>query len=415
MDRQLKDWLTTYVDFTQTTEPPTQYHLWSGICAIASCLQRKCWTNWGFSNVYPNLYVVLVGPPGGRKGTAMIIAKSFIQDLDIPLGSDSLGSVQALYKEIMESTQNYTTTNGSMHEHRSLSVWSEEFQVFLNDNVPGLIPSITDLFDSPKKWGYSTVGRGVEKLNNCWLTLFGAITPSLLQNRLSQDAVGGGLLSRILFVVGYGRKQKVSFPFLSVEQEAVKLKLLQDLEQIKNLAGQFQMTEKYLETYDKWYMSPSADAGVDSEKFVGYNGRRALHLKKLTMIVSASSNNDMIITSKHHAIALAILEYTEYEMPNAFYGLGRGMHSDILSDLRRFLQERGATQGHITWVEILQRFISDALPNELETYVGMCESIGLVKRVRSPAGNRVYELVDDVGRVQESTLLNDTLFKGLGK
>ena len=396
MDRQLKDWLETYISFTQNSEPPTQYHLWSGICAIASCLQRKCWTNWGFEDVYPNLYVVLVGPPGGRKGTAMKIAKSFVQDLDINLGSDSLGSIQALYKEIMDSTQNYTTVNGALHEHRSLSVWSEEFQVFLSDNAPGLIASITDLFDSPNNWTYSTIARGAEKLSNCWLTLVGAITPSLLQNKLSQDAVGGGLLSRIIFVVGYGPIKKIPFPFLSVEQEEIKIKLLQDLEQIKNLTGPFVITPKYMETYANWYMGSSATARIDSAKFVGYNGRRALHLKKISMIISASSSNNMVITSEHHKKALAVLEYTEHEMPNAFYGLGRGFHSDILADLRRFIQEKAATQGHITWTDILCRFQLDALPGDLKEYVNVCIQTGMIKKARSPSGKQYYELIEDM-------------------
>lgn len=416
MDRQLKDWLETYVKYTQNSEPPTQYHLWSGICAIASCLQRKCWIPWGLQGeIYPNLYVVLVGPPGGRKGTAMKIAKSFIRDLDINLGSDSLGSIQALYKEIEAASGNFKTTDGRIVEHKSLSVWSEEFQVFLADNDPRLIGNLTDLFDSPDQWKYSTVGRGEEDLSNCWLTLFGAITPSLLQNRLSQDAVGGGLISRVIFVVGYGRIKKVALAYLSREEEAIKIKLLQDLEQIKNLAGPFLPTPKFLEVYANWYNGPSATAGVDSEKFVGYNERRALHVRKICMIMSASMGNEMVLSSKHFKLALAVMEFTESEMPNAFYGLGRGMHSDILADLRRFLQDKGTIQGHVTWVDILRRFQLDALPNELETYVGMCESIGLIKKVRSPSGNRVYELIDDGGHRQESDLLNNTLFKGLDK
>ena len=81
------------MEYTANTEPPKLYHLWSGITAIASALRRKCFCNWGMRGyVYPNFYVALVGPPGGRKGTAMRLAKTFVEDLEIPLGSGSLGS-----------------------------------------------------------------------------------------------------------------------------------------------------------------------------------------------------------------------------------------------------------------------------------------------------------------------------------
>lgn len=416
MQRQLDDWLESYLQFSQNSEPPTQYHLWSGITAIASCLQRKCWLNWGLQgNIYPNLYVVLVGPPGGRKGTAMKIAKSFIQDLDIPLGSDSLGSIQTLYKEIRDTQGNYKSIDGAIHEHKSLSVWSEEFQVFLNDGDPRLIANITDLFDCPRNWSYSTLKRGLEDLSNCWLTLFGAITPSLLQNKLSQDAVGGGLISRVIFVVGYGKIKKVPISYLSAEEEQLKLHLAADLEQVKNLAGPFRPTEKFIDEYSKWYSGPNASAGVDSEKFVGYNERRALHLRKICMIISASESNKMVLKEHHFHKALQILEFTEHDMPNAFYGLGRGAHSDILSDLMRYMQERGITQGHVSWEDIIKRFQLDAVPNELQTYVGICEQTGMIKKVCSPSGQTYYEVLNDGHVEKESELLNSTLFSKMDK
>ena len=128
-ERQLDDWLESYLQYTKKSESPTQYHLWSGISAIASVLRRKCFCNWGLRGyIYPNFYVALVGPPGGRKGTAMKIAKEMVQDLGIPTGSDSLGSIQMLYKEIKESEDNYQDYEGTIKVHKSLSIWSIEFQ-----------------------------------------------------------------------------------------------------------------------------------------------------------------------------------------------------------------------------------------------------------------------------------------------
>jgi hypothetical protein len=411
MKRHLSDWLEYYLKHTQHTEPPTQYHLWSGITAIASCLQRKCWLNWGLQgNIYPNLYVVMVGPPGGRKGTAMKMAKKLVQKVEVHMGSDALGSIQALYQEIESAKNNFKTCDGRIEEHKSLSVWSEEFQVFLSDSAPGLIANITDLFDCPDEWKYSTRSRGLENLSNCWLTLFGAITPSLLQNKLSQDAVGGGLISRVIFVVGYGKKKKVALAFQSAEEAEVERHLLHDMEQIKNLAGGFRPTEKYIETYVKWYEGPAATAGVDSDKFVGYNERRALHVRKISMVISASESNDMILREHHFTKAIEVLKFTEHDMPNAFYGLGRGVHSDILSDLMRFLQDKGTEQGHISWIDVLRRFQLDAIPSELETYLSICEQTGMIKKVRSAAGKRVYELTNVDTMVNNSEYLNKTVF-----
>lgn len=416
MKRNLDDWLENYLKYTQNSEPPTQYHLWSGILALASCLQRKCWLSWGLQgNYYPNLYVALVGPPGGRKGTAMKIAKSFVQKLEIPLGSDALGSLQTLFKEIQGSSDNYKTFDGGIQEHKSLSVWSEEFQVFLSDNDPRLIAGITDLFDSPDKWKYSSIARGADDLANCWLTLFGAITPSLLQNKLSQDAVGGGLISRIIFVVGYGKIKKVPIAFLSESEHQLQQHLLEDLEQVRNLAGPFTPTQKFYEEYSNWYSGPNATAGVDSEKFVGYNERRSVHLRKLCMVISVSESNDMVLRARHFQKALQIMEYTENDMPNAFYGLGRGSHSAVLSDLMRFLQDKSLVQPSITWLEILAKFKMDVMPPELEAYLDICVQTGVVRKTKSTSNKIVYELISEERTKGDLDFMNATLFRKMDK
>jgi len=377
MSRQLSDWLEHYMLFTQNTECPTLYNLWSGITAISSALRRKCFCNWGLRGyIYPNFYIALVGPPGGRKGTAMKIAKPMVHALEIPIGSDSLGSTQALYKEIMESQTEFQTSGGIPKTHKSLSIWSEEFQVFLSERDPTLVASLTDLFDCADTWKYSTVKRGVEDISNCWLTIIGAITPSLLQSKLSQDAVGGGLLSRIIFVVGYGARKKIAMQFLSKEDLVLQEKLTQELQRIALLAGPFKLKRDFLTSYIDWYENYSSSEGVSNDKFLGYNARRALHLNKLCMIVSASESDDMEIHAHHFKKSLAILEATEQEMPNAFQGFGLANHAQVYAKLVRFIE---SSKG-FTYEELISNFAIDALPHELLEYMKIAEASGLVKR-----------------------------------
>ena len=299
MSRQLSDWLEYYMKYTQRTEPPELYHLWSGLTAISSALRRKCYCNWGALRglIYPNMFVSLVGPPGGRKGTAMRIAKSFVQNLEIPLGADSLGSTQALYKELMDSEDSYIDPQGITRKHKSVSIWAEEFQVFLTDKDQMLIPSLTDLFDCANVWKYKTLARKTEDISNVWITIIGAITPDLLQAKLSHEAVGGGLISRIIFVVGQGPKQRKALQFLTEEEEEIQQMLENDLQEIANLSGQFTLSKEFLKAYVRWYEHEYDESGVPSDKFLGYNHRRPLHINKVCMLLSASESNGLIITT----------------------------------------------------------------------------------------------------------------------
>lgn len=403
--RELSNWLEYYMAYTENSESPPIYHLWSGITAISSALQRKCFCNWGMRGyIYPNLYVVLVGPPGGRKGTAMRIAKGMLDNLNLFLGSDSLGSIQALYDEITKAEASYLTAKGVAQAHRSLSIWSEEFQVFISERNPDLITSITDLFDCPDKWHYSALKSGVKDLSNCFITIIGAITPSLLQTKLSTDAVGGGLISRIIFVVGQGRYKAIAIPMLTKEEEEIRKKLSQDIQHIANMKGPFKLQSDFLNTYAKWYEA-DVNSGVNSQQFVGYNARRALHLNKLCMIVSASESSDMIIKKHHFEQALAILEYTELQMPKAFHGFGGGFHANKMGEIFQWIEN----QQKFTWEDLIKKFYLLAMPAELQDYMDTAEKIGLVKKTLTPTVI-FYEVLNQQEIRVGHDYLNETIF-----
>jgi len=411
MSRQLDDWLERYLQLTQSLESPMQYNLWCGISCIASCLQRKCYCDWGplVGCAYPNLYIALVGPPGGRKGTAMRPAKKFLQDLEVRLCSDSLGSSQALYQELSMAVSSYPDFYGKEKEHRSLSVWADEFAVFLSDKDPKLINSLTDLFDSPPQWKYFSLSRKEIALNNCWLNIVGAITPSLLQDRLSRESVGGGLVSRIIFVVGYGPEKLVALPFLSKEEIELHKMLFEDLQQISLLSGPFILTKPFLKDWAQWYENESQNSSIESDKFLGYNSRRATHVKKLVMVISASESDKMEIRSHHLHKAVALMEHNEKEMTNAFQGIGRGKHSEVYTSILSYLENKKS----FSFNELAAVFQLDVLPHELETYLESMVTNGKIKRIQSTVNkNEIrFDVLHKIKEKKVPELLTKSIFK----
>lgn len=409
MARQLSDWLAYYMKYTQRSEPPALYHLWSGLTALSSALRRKCYCDWGplRGRMYPNMFVALVGPPGGRKGTAMKIAKSMVQELDIPLGADSLGSTQALYKELIDSEDSYIDNNGVAKKHKSVSIWSEEFQVFLSDRDQMLIPSLTDLFDCADVWKYKTLSRKTEDISNCYITIIGGITPALLQASLSQSSVGGGLISRIIFVVGYGPKQRKALQFLTEEEEDIRTKLKEDLQEIATLQGQFTMSKDFLRAYIKWYEQEYDYNSVSNEKFAGYNNRKPIHINKLCMLISASESSDLIITDKHFFTALSILQATEQEMTSAFQGLGMSATANVYAKILSFIESKDT----FDFTELVRTFHLDVSDiDQLRKYMEMAQQAGLVTLEASLSTER-YQVVHNVNKeLIDPTYLKDTVF-----
>jgi hypothetical protein len=413
MARQLSDWLEYYMRYTQRTEPPELYHLWSGLTAISSALRRKCYCDWGALRglIYPNIFVALVGPPGGRKGTAMNRAKGFVRNLEVPMGADSLGSTQALYRELIESEDSYVDYKGITRKHKSLSIWSEEFQVFLSDRDQMLIPSLTDLFDCADVWKYKTLSRKTEDISNCWITIIGAITSDLLQDCLTRTAVGGGLISRIIFVVGYGPKQRIALQFPTEEELDIKQKLENDLQEIANLSGPFILSKDFLKTYVHWYECEYDESGVPSDKFLGYNHRRPLHLNKICMLLSASESNELILTSEHFNKALTVMQITEQEMPNAFYGLGLSSQSSVYAKILSFIESKES----FDWSELVRAFHLDVENiSQLRGYVEMAEQSGLLKAENSATTSR-YTSIRAPTIIKDPSYIERTIFRLLDR
>lgn len=67
-----------YNEYTKDSECPRFYHRWGAISSLAAFLGRDCWFQFGHFNIYPNMYVKLIGSPGTRKSTAIKIAKQIV-------------------------------------------------------------------------------------------------------------------------------------------------------------------------------------------------------------------------------------------------------------------------------------------------------------------------------------------------
>src|SRR5687767_15141767 len=78
-NRILEDWIHGYLVYTYNQESPESFHIWVALSNIAGALGRKVWFDMGYFNVYPNLYAVLVAPPGMcKKSTSMRLGRDII-------------------------------------------------------------------------------------------------------------------------------------------------------------------------------------------------------------------------------------------------------------------------------------------------------------------------------------------------
>ena len=393
MARLLPDWLDGYLEFTKETEPPLSYHIWTALSVIVGALQRRTYFKWGHSKIYPNMYVILIGPSGQtRKGEALNIGRDFVDNLGIPTVSQSIIR-EALVRSIGNSLSSFPDPDtGIMEWHCSATCISDELSVFLGQKHIKFLADLTDWYDSRDVWTYETKHQGTDRLMGVCFNLLGATAPDWLPSILPQEAVGGGWTSRTIFVVEEYKGKVIANPNLIGIDEKLREGLNADLEQIHLLTGEMKFDDHALDSYIEWYTRQEKGIKkgvfpVPDPRFAGYTARRATHIKKVCMALSASRGDDMIVTLKDFNRGVAILEATEKKMSRAFGGLGKARFADITNAVLNYIMARKKVRRS----EVLRRFMGDVDSWSLEQIEKVLQQMKVVTVTYTDDGDAVYD------------------------
>ena len=95
-NRKCKNWFEAYIEFTEDFESPPMFNKWIALLTLSVAAGRKVWLEEANNCVWPNLYVVLVGPSGIGKGQAMREALPFIELTGVPRSPDQVTIQQVI-------------------------------------------------------------------------------------------------------------------------------------------------------------------------------------------------------------------------------------------------------------------------------------------------------------------------------
>jgi len=373
--RLVADWIQGFLNYcSYNKEPPILYKTWTAISTIAAVLQRKVYLPWEKS-IYPNMYIVLIGPPGCRKGTAMYPAEVILSDFGLVKLASEATTRENLIRELKNSgTVHVDPVSQESFWHASLTIHSAELAVFLGYRNATLMSDLCDWYDCRDRWRYRTKTQGEDDVVGVYVNLLGATTPELLQNTMTVDAIGSGLPSRIVFVYENTKNPRDPYAFITDREKKIKDLLLRDLEQVFQLCGTFRMTEGYLDAYTPWYVTEGADSPVQDDRFSGYCERRATHLRKLSMILNASRSNNMLLELQDFTNALSLLERTEKKMGLTFASVGRNTQAEVINKAIMYIG--GA--GEITQQELMRMMYRDVDFRTFESIIIHLKQLGII-------------------------------------
>lgn len=344
-------WLDEYLEYTKCSESPTIFHKWAGISVISSVLGRKVWWDLGYSDVYPNLFVVLVARSAGlRKTAACEIAVDLLYNLpvDLKIIADKLTNEYLL------------KTMGLMNEKdgrdADVFVYAEELSVFIGPNAlsSGLIASLTKLYNCPNYFPYGTKTSGSYVLVNSCMNMLGASTPEWLRLCMPSESLGGGFTGRIVFVTALEKERSISHPKkIMPDKEHMneqRSRLINDLIKFYDLNGEFVMSEGAERFYDEWYERRD-EQQINDPRLESYYERRHTTLVKVAMVLAVNRGSEYIIEDIDLRQALDMLRGIELNMIHAYEGI---TFSDSTKHIDRLLRQINM-KGQIGHSELLKR------------------------------------------------------------
>lgn len=369
-------WLQAYLAYTAESESPEEYHLWTGISAIAGALRRKAFFDMGYFMVYPNMYIVLVGPAGRcKKSTAMRIGRGLLSQVPgLVFTTDSV-TRERLIQDLSQANKDGQS---------AMTAYSSEFASLLTSSGMDMVVFLTDIFDSPTEWSHKTKSGGTNKITAPFLNMLGATTPDWISKAMPLDTVGIGLTSRIVFVHSDTPRRKPAFPVLTAAQKELATRLAADLSAISMISGEYVLTPEAKQMYEEWYQDRIEEPNVTGDpRLNGYFERKPIHLLKLAIIVSASHRDETIIDENDLTMALGLFDKIEVRMTKVFAGVGKNpINADKDEVLAAIRFSGGMSMG-----QLLEKFGYNLRKDEMAEVL---DTLGLIGQVRFDSQRKLW-------------------------
>jgi len=209
-------------------------HIWAAISGAGACLGRRVYLPFGFADIYANMCILLVGPPGVRKSTAILLMqKRLRKSTGVRFApEDSCGQRQGLIIAMEGDKEDISDEDAKLidaanrlpdvdtmaklnlsQDPRDAHVMyavASEFASFIGQNAIEMVTFLNKVLDG-EDYDYKT-RSSQHTLDNPLLGIIGGTAPISIQDAFPKAAIGHGFTSRIVFVYANRKYKKVPRP-----------------------------------------------------------------------------------------------------------------------------------------------------------------------------------------------------------
>ena len=357
----MEDFLSQYISYCGDTEVPAVYNRWAAITGLGALLGRQYHFDHGHFHIYPNIYCMLIGSAGTRKGTAIKLMKKLLEQTGYNTFAAERTSKEKFLLDLAGEASNDLLSPEVLLDQNlfgtdskpdcEMFVAIDEFNDFIGNGNIEFISMLGNMWDYHGLYkNRIKTGKSVEILNPT-ISIIGGNTPTGFALAFPTEILGQGFFSRLMLIYADRNGKQITFP----EQPSATAtrEILEQLKRIKsNSIGSAKLSASAEKLLDKIYRR---GARLDDVRFESYTNRRFTHLIKLVTISSAARTSREI-TEFDVIYANTILSYAERYMPKALGEFGKAKHADVN---HKIIQLADSTSSILTFKDIWRHVSND--------------------------------------------------------
>jgi len=354
------DYFEEYFSYVGESEAPRCFHRWCAIATLSATIGRNVFLPFGHKPIYLNQYILLMGAPGTRKSSAIGIAKRvleksgyknfakdrtskerFFLDMARNLDADFDLDLEAVEALVLDAPSETMIANG-------------EFLDFIGQGDMDFLTALTNLWDNLDKYEHPKLhGRSVV-IDKPTLNILGGATVKGLGMAIPPEALGTGILSRLLLIYAEMTDKKITFPAPVAEDASDNI--VETLKKIKtDLKGAITRTKEADKLLDRMYKT---DPGIEDGRFADYSARRFIHLLKTAMIIMIADGKTTL-TAEHALKANTVLYAAELKMAKGLGEFGKSKYSDVANSIIDALTRTIKPMSHSEIWKLVAKDLSD--------------------------------------------------------
>ena len=290
---------------TTEYEAPKRFYYWSALSAISAVLKDSVFFDMGGAyKLYPNIYVLLYGPSGVRKGPAIAIAEQVVKKVDNTRTINGRATIEAIIKLLGE----FKSRPGKepLKDSCGFVVASElSSSIVSNPSAMDIMTALFDRIYNTGDWEYNLKVGPSHTLKRPTITWLSGTNEALFREFLPEKNINGGLIGR-MFIISESKPGNINSLMYKPKVIPDIDKMTEALIPISRLRGEFTTCDEVREEIDRFYNKFMRTIAPTLKDETGFVSRVLDFVMKNAMIISSGRRGDLKIMMSDFEEALDI-------------------------------------------------------------------------------------------------------------